>query len=72
MAGQACITIKVDIGEAARRVLISHYRQRKAELDEISAAVSKAQWALDEFMRQCGLPDEVKLVPASQEPAVQG
>jgi hypothetical protein len=71
VADQACITIKVDIGEAARRVLISHYLQRKAELNEISAAVFKAQRALDEFMYQCGLPDEVKLVPANQDTAVQ-
>jgi len=72
MAGQACITIKVDIGEAARRVLVEHYRQRKPELNAIAVAVSKAQWSLDEFMHQCGLPDEIKLVPASQETAVKG
>lgn len=71
MANNATITVTIDIGEAARRVLINHYRARKAELDKISAAVSEAQWALDEFMRQCGLPDEVKLVPAAPETAVQ-
>ena len=72
MDNNATITVTIDIGEAARRVLVNNYQARKAELDEIALAVSKAEWALDEFMRKCGLPDEVKLISVLPESAVRG
>lgn len=68
---QAFINVKIDIGEAARRVLIEYHRQRMADLEEINRAVAKASLNLDQFMRELGPLDEVKPVSSSSETAVQ-
>jgi hypothetical protein len=72
LMAKASINVKIDIGEVARRVLLSHTQQCLADLDEIASAVFKARCNLDRFRNECGLLDEVELVSSSPEKAVQG
>jgi hypothetical protein len=71
VADKAYITVKIDIEEASRRVLIEHYRSHRNDLVKVIQAAMEAEAALDGFMRTCGLLDEVKLISASPEKAVQ-
>jgi hypothetical protein len=72
MAGQAYITVKIDIGEAARRVLQIEIHNRRQELQAIQSAVNDAVQSLERFAYSCGVLGEVELVSGPEETAVQG
>ena len=61
------LTVKIDIGEAARRVLIEHARERLADLEKIQRAVAEAQEHVERFAWSVGILNEVKLVSPTDE-----